>query len=236
MASSREPAIILQLGQSQNPYVVSGPQYMKKTKFEKDDKDVIMVLPEMYNTVRAQMAAHFKDKSDEYKFIHIVVLSLDHLEWDMIIHADATWDDIKKETIKAVKTKAQKPEEIIDVEYGLEPFWFPHGKRSKVIDTRDTASTPMEQFQDGSIIHVVMFHRQNKGWIPTSYGLRKCDNCNKLESQGKLKKCAGCDRTMYCNEECQRSDWRSHKKECKEVQKEKKSATTRQSGGRVNKK
>lgn len=40
-----------------------------------------------------------------------------------------------------------------------------------------------------------------------------CDNCCKKNSN--LKKCINCKNVYYCNRECQKSDWKWHKYECK---------------------
>ena len=40
---------------------------------------------------------------------------------------------------------------------------------------------------------------------------RKCNNCNKKA----IKKCSGCLKVRYCNEQCQLSDWKEHKINCK---------------------
>jgi hypothetical protein len=40
-----------------------------------------------------------------------------------------------------------------------------------------------------------------------------CDCC--LASGKKLYKCGACDVKRYCNEKCQRKDWKRHREECK---------------------
>ncbi len=44
---------------------------------------------------------------------------------------------------------------------------------------------------------------------------KKCHFCGKL--QPNIKKCSGCSFALYCNKECQRSDWNSHKNICQRV-------------------
>ena len=41
----------------------------------------------------------------------------------------------------------------------------------------------------------------------------KCDGCNK-QSTEKMKLCSGCERVRYCDAECQKKDWKEHKKVC----------------------
>ncbi len=42
----------------------------------------------------------------------------------------------------------------------------------------------------------------------------ECHSCNKLRIQ-KLKLCTRCRKARYCDEECQRKNWKEHKKICK---------------------
>jgi len=47
---------------------------------------------------------------------------------------------------------------------------------------------------------------------------RNCnyDVCKKLESRDKeYKSCAGCKQVVYCGADCQKADWKAHKKVCK---------------------
>jgi hypothetical protein len=39
--------------------------------------------------------------------------------------------------------------------------------------------------------------------------------CAHCKAVGKLKKCAKCSNAFYCNKECQRADWKRHKKDCR---------------------
>lgn len=44
-----------------------------------------------------------------------------------------------------------------------------------------------------------------------------CAACGKAGSLVKLRSCTGCKKVWYCGKECQVSDWRRHKKDCKAV-------------------
>lgn len=54
----------------------------------------------------------------------------------------------------------------------------------------------------------------------TSTDTRVCNSCKKLESAlpAFLKRCAKCQTTLYCSRDCQKADWKSHKKDCSRSQ------------------
>ncbi|KAF4469528.1 MYND domain [Fusarium albosuccineum] len=41
-----------------------------------------------------------------------------------------------------------------------------------------------------------------------------CNYCKKTEPAVQLKRCAKCTTTQYCSRDCQKSDWKAHKKIC----------------------
>jgi splicing suppressor protein 51 len=45
-----------------------------------------------------------------------------------------------------------------------------------------------------------------------------CEYCDKTAANAvveRLQQCAGCKLTLYCSKECQKADWKTHKKECR---------------------
>ncbi|KAJ7213453.1 hypothetical protein GGX14DRAFT_445168 [Mycena pura] len=63
-------------------------------------------------------------------------------------------------------------------------------------------------------------------YLPTSAGslaalALSCSHCHKMNSSSEepgLRKCSGCRRLAYCNNECQKADWRHHKAFCQTIQ------------------
>ncbi|CDO74022.1 hypothetical protein BN946_scf185043.g72 [Trametes cinnabarina] len=58
-----------------------------------------------------------------------------------------------------------------------------------------------------------------------TYVLKKCPRagCNNRESRAaEFKRCAGCKEVVYCGQECQKADWKAHRKrplsDCKDTQ------------------
>lgn len=64
--------------------------------------------------------------------------------------------------------------------------------------------------------------------IETSSAPAQCANCKKPQKElsKPLKRCAKCQTQSYCSRECQKADWKSHKKSCASSQQNKPKATT----------
>ena len=48
---------------------------------------------------------------------------------------------------------------------------------------------------------------------------KHCAHCGNKDPRKPLMKCSACDVTRYCNAECQKEDWKNHKKICKLLRK-----------------
>ncbi|CAP65695.1 uncharacterized protein PODANS_7_960, partial [Podospora anserina S mat+] len=48
----------------------------------------------------------------------------------------------------------------------------------------------------------------------TQLTMSSCTTCSKSASEVPLKRCAKCTLTEYCSRECQKQDWKAHKKIC----------------------
>lgn len=44
--------------------------------------------------------------------------------------------------------------------------------------------------------------------------MASCNKCNKSGDEVSLKHCAKCKQTNYCSRDCQKADWKAHKKIC----------------------
>lgn len=47
-----------------------------------------------------------------------------------------------------------------------------------------------------------------------NYNETKCFNCKKILTIAEAKTCGKCKQTTYCSPECQKNDWKFHKKKC----------------------
>eukprot|EP01084_Bolivina_argentea_P299216 515739_1 len=59
--------------------------------------------------------------------------------------------------------------------------------------------------------------RQNLEVRKLKDGEHRCGECNNVSKN--LLRCAGCKQSYYCNIECQRAQWKKHKKICKKLRK-----------------
>lgn len=76
--------------------------------------------------------------------------------------------------------------------------------------------TKMSSIQQ--IIRIPKYTQAQQG-LNKEISLHKtCQNCGKKyekkEKECKFKKCAKCQNAWYCNKECQKADWKKHKKKC----------------------
>ena len=56
---------------------------------------------------------------------------------------------------------------------------------------------------------------QSSGHVQTSRP-KVCGYCGiKDTAEKRLSKCTGCNKVLYCSEQCQRSAWKSHEKRCR---------------------
>ena len=58
---------------------------------------------------------------------------------------------------------------------------------------------------------------------PPSMPIPSCFTCKAIRRLMRmLRLCAGCNKTYFCNRQCQIDGWKKHKKECKRARKRKK--------------
>jgi hypothetical protein len=58
---------------------------------------------------------------------------------------------------------------------------------------------------------------------------RRCENCD-MEISDRIQLCSGCKKVAYCNNNCQKSHWKQHKKTCTYIQKASEHEKTRACG------
>ena len=79
-----------------------------------------------------------------------------------------------------------------------------------IVDNLFIAQAPFDLFGCDFFVYVAILYSRNKDQIIT---ISKCNNCQ--STTRNISACAGCKKVAYCNEECQRADWRRHKADCK---------------------
>ncbi len=74
---------------------------------------------------------------------------------------------------------------------------------------------------------LLLYHEEMCKYIKNQFGKdvpdlkeewrQKCWKCVEVKSEAELKRCAKCKLAMYCGQECQRADWRDHKRQHKQL-------------------
>ena len=67
----------------------------------------------------------------------------------------------------------------------------------------------MEWAKDKIELHLAEMH-QTLGYDPCA----PCHACSKCALERKLMRCSRCKQVYYCSKECQKKDWKGHKKSC----------------------
>ena len=83
--------------------------------------------------------------------------------------------------------------------------------QSKVIvDNLFTEQAPFDLFGCDFFVYVAILYSKYKDQIIT---ISKCNNCQNTTRD--LSACSGCYKVTYCNESCQKANWKIHKADCK---------------------
>lgn len=82
----------------------------------------------------------------------------------------------------------------------------------KAIKLADTAKTALETFAPDIAREIERASAEQS----KDMSLRKCEWCNQMESAlGEFKHCVACKQVAYCGRQCQKADWKQHKKVCR---------------------
>jgi hypothetical protein len=79
-----------------------------------------------------------------------------------------------------------------------------------IIDLGGTSEDELFDLREKSKKEILEWFKE-KGYV---FENKICKVCRK---EGKMKKCSGCLQAYYCSGECQKSDWKKHKKLCKNI-------------------
>jgi hypothetical protein len=72
-----------------------------------------------------------------------------------------------------------------------------------------------ENFPPKSVLKVYFDLKKKHPPKPETGGGPKPDVCRNCGKSGQLRQCGNCKQVKYCNRNCQKEDWKEHKKNCK---------------------
>lgn len=131
------------------------------------------------------------------------------------IYSDTTWELFIQHVLDAIKQNPLvDPTNLLGIALSPEPIWTHRGYSSRIIDTRENARSPFDVLKDNVTIYIVMVSRQVGIWKPLVVGISICRQCLRQSSEVPLMYCMRCHDAMYCSKECQRKNWKIHKKTC----------------------
>ncbi|EON63549.1 hypothetical protein W97_02777 [Coniosporium apollinis CBS 100218] len=89
---------------------------------------------------------------------------------------------------------------------------YEEGERQmrKALERYKNDGTPYSIDSPGLDLTVALKGPMERGEIP-----RLCTNCDKSETELELKRCGKCKVVLYCSPECQKADWKTHKRFCR---------------------
>lgn len=122
-----------------------------------------------------------------------------------------TVEELRKEIIRDLSLSHLKFIKYILIDFDQKNFEDDSSRReTKKISLYDLLE------EDVTFIKKIFFKdRINRHMKEDKY----CENCGSFgnDEDGKLKKCSGCFSVFYCSEECNKSNWKTHKNQCKSM-------------------
>jgi MYND finger len=103
---------------------------------------------------------------------------------------------------------------------GTQTFWMKTYSENagllEVLESAGVLKRTGQVFQQGFVTLVAVETQLVEGqWAEVCHN-QKCGKREQLETEGsRMKRCSKCRDAWYCNAECQKANWPSHKKRCK---------------------
>ena len=97
--------------------------------------------------------------------------------------------------------------------------------KKKSIADREDQNREALALRNAQLEHATEMYRKRHGldYVAPPPHLNRCQKCSKQSSFGfhdkrfgqEMKRCSRCKSVRYCSAECQKADWKNHKKECR---------------------
>lgn len=68
---------------------------------------------------------------------------------------------------------------------------------------------------EGHLVMALGYGMTYEAFMDAMNGLDQAKSCDACGKECVPSKCGGCGKARYCGKECQKSDWKNHKEECK---------------------
>jgi hypothetical protein len=175
---------------------------MKDIKNSKSVDDVIVPQKrEEYGSIE------IRNRSSTIRYLYDVLCKEISLYYEALVHNERTKKLLNPRLIDFLKMKLNRFLDLIELIYKKY-------RKELSIDQRSFFTENQDKFLVIKAMYVTKkFDDTKLERTKTKHFNRVCDKCGKPETTVELKACP-CGKVHYCGTECQRSDWKEHKKVC----------------------